>query len=69
MLTPNPLLDKDFLKQLDLEKNKEIFIKIISLDFYENPRESIEGKATGGSITVDGKSAVRRSCSLTLVTD
>lgn len=69
MLTPNPLLDKEFLKQLDLEKNKEVFVKIISLDFYENPRESIEGKATGGNITVDGKSAVRRSCSLTLVTD
>ena len=69
MLTHNPLLDKDFLKSLDLEKNKEIYAKIISLDFYENPIESIEGKVTGGNINIDGNSSVRRSCSLTLVSD
>ena len=54
MLTHNPLLDKDFLKSLDLEKNKEIYAKIISLDFYENPIESIEGKVTGGNINMNG---------------
>ena len=69
MLTHNPLLDKDFLKSLDLEKNKEIYAKIISLDFYENPIELIEGKVTGGNINIDGNSSVRRSCSLTLVSD
>ena len=51
------------------EKFLEIYAKIISLDFYENPIESIEGKVTGGNINIDGNSSVRRSCSLTLVSD
>lgn len=61
------LLDKDFLRLLDLEKGKEIFAKIITLDFNENPLEEIEGRVTQGSITVDGTSSVRRTCSLSLV--
>ena len=64
----NPLQDKEFLKQLDTVKNKTIYIKITSLDQENKPLEVIEGKATGGSINVDGASAVRRSCSLTLIT-
>jgi hypothetical protein len=31
------------------------------------PLEYIEGKVTGGSINVDGSSAVRRTCNLTLI--
>lgn len=65
----NPLMDKDFLKQLDLHKNKIIYAKVISLNDKEEPIEQIDGKVTGGSITVDGNSAVRRTCSLTMVTD
>lgn len=63
----NPLLDTKFLKKLDLNNQKEIFIKIISLNKDEEPIESIEGKATGGSINIDGSSVVRRSCSISLV--
>ena len=62
------LLDKNFLKQLDAENQKEIYAKIISLNIHEEPIESIEGKITGGSISIDGSSAVRRSCNLTMVT-
>ena len=65
----NVLLDKQFLKQLDEWPQREIYIKIISLDFAENPRAEIQGVATGGSINVDGSSAVRRTCSLNLVTE
>lgn len=65
----NPLLDKDFLLKLDQQKIKEKFIRIISLDFNENPLEQIEGRATGGSVNIDGTSAVRRSCSLTMVAE
>lgn len=61
------LNDKDFLRLLDLEREKEIFVKIISLDFNENPLEEIEGRVTQGTVNVDGSSAVRRTCSLTLV--
>lgn len=63
----NPLLDKEFLKQLDLEEQKTKYVKIIALDINENPIEEITGVATQGSINIDGNSAVRRTCSLTLV--
>lgn len=65
----NPLLDKEFLKQLDERNNKEVFIKLIALTFNEDPVEEITGRATSGSITVDGKSAVRRSCSINLIAE
>ena len=63
----NPLLDKDFLYELDQYHHREIFAKIISLDINENPVEEIEGRVTAGSINIDGQSAVRRTCSLTLI--
>lgn len=63
----NFMLDKDFLYSLDQYKHKEIYAKIISLSFDEQPLEQIEGKITGGSINVDGNSTIRRSCNLSLV--
>ena len=61
------LLDKNFLKQLDAENQREVYAKIVSLNIHEEPIESIEGRVTGGSISIDGSSSVRRSCNLTLV--
>ena len=58
---------KDFLLDLDKSKNKTIYARITALTFNELPIETIEGRVTQGSINVDGASAVRRSCSLTLV--
>ena len=49
--------------------NKKVYVKLVSLDFNERPRETIEGRATAGSVNIDGASAVRRTCSLTLVSD
>ena len=63
----NPLLDQEFLKQLYKQKEKEIYAKIVALNFAEEPIEEITGKITGGSINVDGNSAVRRTCSLSLI--
>ena len=63
----NPLLDKDFLKALDDENQREIFVKIASLTFDEDPIEFITGRATGGSINIDGSSSTRRTCSISLV--
>lgn len=63
----NPLLDKDFLKELDQYNHKEVYAKITSLTFSELPIETIEGRITGGSINIDGTSVVRRTCNLTLV--
>jgi hypothetical protein len=61
------LLDFDFLKKLDYSNLKETHIRITSLDNKDFPREELIGRATGGSVNIDGASAVRRSCSLTLV--
>ena len=66
-MTNNPLLDKEFLRELDQSRHKEIYAKIISLDLNENPIEQIEGRVTAGSINIDGASAVRRTCNLSLV--
>lgn len=63
------LLDQDFLSQLDLAQEKELYVKIISLNLDEEPLQEITGTTTGGSISVDGKSVVRRTCSLTMTTD
>ena len=63
----NYLLDKDFLRALDEYPHKEKFAKIIALTFDENQVEEIQGKITSGSINIDGTSAVRRTCNLTMV--
>lgn len=66
----NPLLDREFLMALDENRHKEIWAKIISLDINELPLEQIEGRITnGGSISIDGASSVRRSCSLQIVAE
>lgn len=63
----NPLYDKDFLYKLSHEKEREVYVRITSLTQDERPLEYIEGKSTAGSINIDGASAVRRTCQLTLV--
>ena len=63
----NALLDKDFLKELDNYNSREIYARITALTVNELPIESIEGRVTGGTINIDGASAIRRTCSLSLV--
>ena len=67
MTNKNYLLDKEFLKQLDNDRNRVVSVKLIAMDFDENPLEEILGQVTSGSINIDGTSAVRRTCSLSLV--
>lgn len=59
--------DSEFLKKLDRQKHRTIYARITALTFEETPIETVEGRITGGSISVDGASVVRRSCSLTMV--
>lgn len=61
------LNDKYFLQQLDQHPNKEKYVRITTLNINDIPLETIEGKVSTGSINVDGASAVRRTCQLTLV--
>ena len=69
MHNQNFLLDKDFLKKLDVYPRREIYARITSLTFNEEPIEQIEGLITAGSVNVDGTSSIRRSCSLTMISD
>ena len=62
-------MDKEFLEKLDEHRDREIYARIIALTFQETPVELIEGTVTGGSINIDGSSALRRTCSLSLVAD
>lgn len=63
------LQDKDFLIALSEQTNREIYARIIALNIDEEPIDQIEGKVTGGSINIDGDSSVRRTCSLTLISE
>lgn len=63
----NPLLDSQFLLELDKHREHEVYARVIALTFDEQPVETIEGQVTSGSINIDGASAVRRTCSLSLV--
>ena len=58
---------KNFLLKLDQQKERTVYVRLIALTQDELPVEEIQGRATGGSINLDGKSAVRRTCSITLV--
>ena len=63
----NPLFDIDFLTKLSKNRSKETFARITALDWEEHPIECIEGQITAGSVNIDGNSAVRRTCSLSLL--
>ncbi len=65
----DPMLNEEFLYQLDQYPHKFLWAKIISLNMDEYPLEEISGKITSGSVTVDGTSAVRRTCSLSMVAE
>ena len=65
----NPLLDYDFLKELDSYPHKTVYAKIILLNFDELPVQEIQGRISAGSVNIDGASAIRRTCSLTMITN
>jgi hypothetical protein len=57
----------NFLLDLDKQRNKIIYARITALTSGELPTETVEGRITQGSVNIDGASAVRRTCSLTMV--
>lgn len=63
------LKDSTFLKYFDNLKNKEQFVKLTVLNWNEKPLQSIEGRATGGSLNLDGNSSIRRTCNLQMIAD
>ena len=55
---------RQFLTQLDDDVNQKQYILITLLDWNENPIKEIQGEITGGSLSVDGASSVRRTGNL-----
>jgi hypothetical protein len=43
-----------------------VYAKVISLNLDEEPVEEITGRITGGTINIDGNSAVRRTCNISM---
>ena len=65
----NYLSNPTILEYIDNLKCQTQFIRIVVLNWKDQPLKAIEGRATGGSISINNNSAIRRSGSLTLVTD
>jgi hypothetical protein len=61
------ILNDQFIKDLMEHRNRTTYARITVLTLDERPIETIEGRITGGSISNDGNSAVRRTCNLSLV--
>lgn len=55
------------LNELLKNNSRTVYARITALTQDEFPVEYIEGKVSGGSVNVDGQSAVRRTCSITLI--
>ena len=58
--------DIAFLKALYEQDYLEQYVKVISFNLENEPQEELIGRATSGSINVDGASSLRRTCQLTL---
>lgn len=54
-----------FLAKLDEFVNQKRYVQLTLLDWDENPIKEIQGEVSGGSISMDGSSSIRRTCSLT----
>ena len=64
------LKDRDFLKKLDNTIIKEYFFRFEILDFKtEKYVDSIQGKISNGTLSINGNSAIRRTANLTCVVD
>lgn len=56
---------RNFLKSIDSFVNQKQYVKLTLLNWSEEPLKEIQGVITSGTLTKDGSSSVRRTCSLT----
>ena len=69
MINYRYLKDFSFLQTLLTYKLPEQFVKITILNLNEKPLREIQGKVTGGSLNLDGKSSVRRTGNISVFVD
>ena len=67
-MVKNPLLNDEFLKELDRYRNRITYARLTSLTLDSYPIEQIEGVVTNGTVTIDGDSSLRRICQLSMTT-
>lgn len=63
------LLDQEFLIEVDRERVKTTKIQVTLLTWQEREIEDIEGTVTGGNLNIDGSTSMRRTGSISFVTD
>lgn len=63
------LMNTDFLNKIAEQREHDIYANITALSYNEQPIDQIQGKITTGSINIDGDSNIRRTCSLTLISE
>ena len=63
------LLDDAFLKQINYSNNITLHCRIFVMNRDEAVIGTIEGKTSGGSLSLNGSSAIRRTGSLTIIAD
>lgn len=61
------LKDSTFLKEFDLQRLKDQFVEVTVLSLDEQPLRAIEGRVISGTLNLDGTSAIRRTCNLTMI--
>lgn len=59
--------DDEFLQLINRQRIQDQYVKITLLDWNENPISEIQGLITGGSESLNGNSAVRRTCNLSMI--
>jgi len=64
--TLNPLLDLEFLDKLYHTRVRRTHARVIALNKDEETLEMIEGIVISGTVNIDGTSAVRRTCNLSI---
>ena len=61
------LADPEFLAEVDAYPNKEVYVRLNVIDYKGQAVGAIEGLATGGSLNINGSSAIRVSGNVSLV--
>ena len=60
---------QELLSKIDNFVNQKRYVKMTLLNWNEEPLKEIEGDISTGSMTLDGSSSVRRTCTLTAAVD
>lgn len=62
------MIDKEFLTQLCTQQHQTRYVRITALDMNDMPLQNFVGHITNGdSISLDGQSALRRTCSFGMI--